>query len=284
MTKRIVLGGLAAALLSATAFAQTGVGYPGDVTVTPFVFQAIASRNADFDRTGYLYPEGNARAGEVNQNVGDVRLDGVSINGVTYTQDQLQLVTGASVLVDDAVDVQRGGHNLAAGYGIGADLDTWVNEGVGTTTPTNDDLVSNHGNFNLSSIVATREGAGTTVFDLTFAQPTDTLLIFERGGAGSGDVLVSALDADGNVVGSYKVRDGANDAGLPTDYTRTGITVTTYVQERFLNQGQELGSVGLRFSEPVTTFRFTSFQEPEGEGATRFNGPDLKVLALAPQG
>lgn len=281
MTKRIVLGGLAA-LLSATAFAQTGVGYPGDVTVTPFVFQAIASRNPDFDRTAYVYPEGNARAGAVNENTGDVRLDGVSINGVTYTQDQLQLVTGANVLVDDAVDVQRGGHNLAAGYGIGADLDTWVNEGVGTTTPTNDDLVSNHGNFNLSSIVATREGAGTTVFDLTFAQPTDTLLIFERGG--SGDVLVSALDANGAVVGSYKVRDGANDASLPTDYTRTGITVTTHVQEGFLNQGQELGSVGLRFSQPVTTFRFTSFQEPEGEGATRFNGADLKVLALAPQG
>jgi hypothetical protein len=278
--KHLLLGAASVTVLSATAFAQTGVGYPADVTVTPFVFQAIASRNPDFDRSAYLYPEGNARAGEVNRNVGDVRLDGVSINGITYTQDQLQLVTAATVVIDDAVDLVRGGANFAAGYGIGADLDTWVGEGVGTTSPTTDDIVANHGNFNLTSIVATREGSGTAIFELTFAEPTDTLLIFERGG--SGDVLVSALDAEGRVLGSYKVRDGSNDAGVPSDYARTGITVTTYVQEGFLNQGQELGAVGLRFSQPVTTFRFTSYQEPEGEGAVRFNGPDLKVLALAP--
>ncbi|MGV8839447.1 MAG: exosortase-dependent surface protein XDP2 [Bauldia sp.] len=280
MKKHLLLGAASVTVLSATAFAQTGVGYPADVTVTPFVFQAIASRNPDFDRSAYLYPEGNARAGEVNRNVGDVRLDGVSINGITYTQDQLQLVTAATVIIDDAVDLVRGGANFAAGYGIGADLDTWVGEGVGTTSPTTDDIVANHGNFNLTSIVATREGSGTAIFELTFAEPTDTLLVFERGG--SGDVLVSALDAEGRVLGSYKVRDGSNDAGAPSDYARTGITVTTYVQEGFLNQGQELGAVGLRFSQPVTTFRFTSYQEPEGEGAVRFNGPDLKVLALAP--
>lgn len=282
MKKQIALGTLGASLLTATAtLAQTGVGAPSAVTVTPFTFQAIASRNPDFDRTAYVYPDGNARAGEVNENVGDVRLDGVSINGVTYNQDQLQLITGAEIIIDDAVDVDRGGANFAAGYGIAADLDNWVNEGVGTTTPTTDDVVANHGNFNLSSIVATREGAGTAIFEVTFDTPTDTLLLFERGS--SGDVLVSALDENGVVLGSYKVRDGSNDAGLPNDYSRTGIVVTTFVQDGFLNQGQELGAVGLRFSEPVATFRFTSFQEPEGEGATRFNGPDLKILGLLPQ-
>ncbi|MCC6737066.1 MAG: hypothetical protein IT534_13190 [Bauldia sp.] len=280
MTKRFLAGGLAATLLTTSAVAQTGVGYPADVTVTPFVFQAIASRNPDFDRSPYLYPEGNARAGAVNENAGDVRLDGVSINGITFTQEQLRLVTGANVIIDDAVDLVRGGANFAAGYGIGADLDPWAAEGVGTTTPTNDDIVANHGNFNLTSIVATREGSGTAIYELTFAEATDTLLIFERGS--SGDVLVSALDAEGRVLGSYKVRDGVNDGGAPSDYARTGITVTTYVQDGFLNQGQELGAVGLRFSQPATTFRFTSYQEPEGEGAVRFNGPDLKVLALAP--
>ena len=68
--------------------------------------------------------------------------------------------------------------------------------------------------------MATREGAGTTVFELGFDAPTDTLLIWERGQ--SGDVLVSALDDDGNVLGSYKVRDGANDAGAAGDYARPG--------------------------------------------------------------
>ncbi|MGD9739159.1 MAG: exosortase-dependent surface protein XDP2 [Bauldia sp.] len=277
MKKQIILGA-GASLLSASALAQTGVGAPTDITVTPFVFQAIASRNPDFDRATYVYPEGNARAGEINENVGDIRLDGVSINGITYTQDQILLVTGAEIVIDDAVDVQRGGANFAAGYGIGADVDTWVDEGVGTTTPTAEDLVANHGNLNLTSIVATREGAGIAIFEVSFDTPTDTLLIFERGS--SGDVLVSALDENGIVLGSYKVRDGANDAGLPNDYARTGITVTTFVQDGFLNQGQELGAVGLRFSEPVTTFRFTALQEPEDEGATRFNGADLKIFGL----
>lgn len=280
MKKHLLLTTVGITLLSSTAFSQTGVGYPSSVTVTPFVFQTNASRNPDFDRSAYIYPEGHARAGEVNANVGDIRLDGVSINGVTYAQEQIQLVTGATVIIDDAVDTQRGGANYAAGFGIGADVDTWVGEGVGTTTPTTDDIVANHGNFNLTSIVATREGSGTAIYELTFAEPTDTLLIFERGS--SGDILVSALDDEGKVLGSYKVRDGANDAGAPADYVRTGIIVTTFVQDGFLNQGQELGAVGLRFSEAVTTFRFTSYQEPEGEGAVRFNGPDLKVFALGP--
>lgn len=280
MMRCFALGFVAAVSLAPSAFAQSGVGSPTDVKVTPFVFQAIASRNPSFDRSAYRFPERHARAGQVNENVGDVRLDGVSINGATYTQDRLQLVSSAAIIIDDAVDVQRGGGNFAAGYGIGANRDPWVGEGVATTTPTAKNLVTNHGNFNLTSIVATREGAGTAIFEVGFDTPTDTLLIFERGT--SGDVLVSALDKNGRVLGSYKIRDGSNDAGLPGDYARTGITVTTFVQETFVNQGQELGSVGLRFSEPVNRFRFTSLQEPEGPGATRFNGPDLKIFALRP--
>jgi len=95
-------------------------------------------------------------------------------------------------------------------------------------------------------------------------------------------VLVSALDEEGGVLGSYKLRDGSDDAGVPSDYVRTGIVVTTYVLEDFLNQGQELVAAGLRLSAPARSFRFTVYQEPEGDGATRYNGPDLKVLALAP--
>ena len=68
-------------------------------------------------------------------------------------------------------------------------------------------------------------------------------------------MLVSALDDNGDVFGSYKVRDGANDAGAAGDYARTGITVTTYVLEDFLNQGQELGTVGLKLSAPADRFR-----------------------------
>src|SRR5688572_65789 len=108
MTKRFVLGLLGAALIPAAAIAQTGVGAPTTVTVTPFVFQTIASRNPAFDFAAFTYPTGDL-AGQPNPNTGDIRLDGISINGVTYTQDQLQLVTGANIVFDDAVDVVRGG-------------------------------------------------------------------------------------------------------------------------------------------------------------------------------
>jgi len=60
--------------------------------------------------------------------------------------------------------------------------------------------------------------------------------------------------------------------------------VTTYVLADFLNQGQEHYSVGLRLSEPVRTLRFTAYHEEEGEGARRFNGPDLKVIGLNAEG
>ena len=279
MKRGLALAALALPLLSGPAGAQSGAGTPTQITLTPFVFNTIASRNPELDPAPYTYPSGDLQ-GQVNQNVGDIRLDGVSVNGVNHAPEHLQLVTGARILLDDAVDAVRGGHNLAAGRGIGAEVDEWVDDGVATTTPTADDLVANHGNLNLTSIVATRESAGTTVFELSFDQPTDRLFIWERGR--SGDVLVSAVDDEGQVLGSYKVLDGTDDGEAAGDYTRTGITVTTYVLEDFLNQGQELGSVGLHLSEPARAFRFTVYQEAEGEGAVRYNGPDLKVLALAP--
>jgi hypothetical protein len=277
MTRTLALAATAATLLATPALAQTSAGVPTAVEITPFAFETTFSRNPDFNRTAYTYPSGDL-AGQVNENTGDVRLDGVTVDGTAYAPDRLQFVSEARIVLDDAVDAVRGGHNLTTGYGIGADLDPWTGEGRGSTTPSVDDLVAAHANFNLSSIGPVREGAGTAVFEYSFAEPTTSLFIWERGG--SGDVLVSALDADGNVLGSFKVRDGAGDGTLPANYAPTGIVVTTYVQDGFLNQGQELGSVGLRFSEPVSSFRFTVYQEAEGEGAVRYNGPDLKILAL----
>ncbi len=279
MKRSLALAAIALPLMSAAAGAQSEAAAPSAIILSPFVFQTSASRNPDFDPTPYTYPSGD-RQGQVNPNVGDIRLDAVSVNGVTYPAERLQLVTGARIVLDDAVDARRGGNNLAAGRGIGADVDEWVGEGVTTTTPTAEDLVANHGNLNLTSIIATRENPGTTVFELSFDHPTDHLFIWERGL--SGDVQVSAIDDAGQVLGSYKVLDGTNDGEAKGDLVRTGIVVTTYVLEDFLNQGQELGAAGLRLSEPASAFRFVVYQEPEGEGAVRFNGPDLKVLALAP--
>ncbi len=250
--------------------------------LTTFNFQTIASRNTSFDRAAFVYPAGTAaNAGKVNTDVGDVRLDGVVINGTTYGQAQLQLATAVKIVKDDAVDATRGGGNLTTGYGIGADKDNWVGQGVGSTTPTPANLKDALANFNLTSIIPVRENIGTTVYEVSFERPTDTVLLWERGN--SGDVLVEAIDARGAVIGSTLVLDGANDGGKPSTYKGTGIIVTTYVKDDFLNQGQELATVGLRAGEPVNTFRLTALQQAEGPNAVRYNGPDLKVLALSPR-
>ncbi len=242
-----------------------------------FSFQTLSSRNPDLDRSPYTYPSGPL-AGQLNPNTGDVRLDGIVINGVSYNQSQLQLASAASIVTDTAVDPTRGGGNLTTGYGIGATDDSWVNEGLGTTTPTAGNIRDAHSNFNLTSIAPIRENVGVASYTLSFDNPTNTLLLWERGN--SGDVLVEALDRNGAVVGDILVLDGANDGSAANAYTRTGITVTTFVNPTFLNQGQELASVGLRFGQAVNTFRFTAIQETPGDGAVRYNGPDLKVLAL----
>src|SRR5689334_7562214 len=134
MTRNFVLAATAAALLATPVFAQSSVGAPTVVEITPFAFETTFSRNPDFNRTAYTYPSGDL-AGQVNENTGDVRLDGVTVDGTAYAPEQLQFVSVARIVLDDAVDVTRGGHNLTTGYGIGADLDPWTSEGPGTTTP-----------------------------------------------------------------------------------------------------------------------------------------------------
>jgi hypothetical protein len=250
-------------------------------SLTAFSFESLTSRNPDFDHSPYLYPSNHARgnAGEVNYDTGDIRLDGVVINGVTYNQSQLQLVTGANIVLETGVDVNRGGANLATGHGIGAAVDNWAGQGIGTTTPTNADLVSALGNYNLTSIVATRENPGTTIYEVSFDNPTHSLLLWERGN--SGDVFVEALNSNGDVIASLLILDGSNDNGAPSTWIPTGIWATTYVYDTFQNQGQQLSSVGLYVDEAVNTFRFTSHHLIDVNGEPqRYNGPDLKILAL----
>jgi hypothetical protein len=280
---------VAAAFAACAVFASGAAGapwsspWPKDIVFTPFTFETIASRNPDFDRSPYRYESGD-HAGQVNQNTGDVRLDGVKVDAKVYTQSGLQLVTSAKIIIDDAVDTSTtrgGGGNLAPGYGIGSNVDPWVKENsVATSMPTTKDLVANFGNFNLTSIVAVRENVGTTIFEVSFAKPTDMLFIWERGTGATGDFIISAIDDSGKVLGAYKVLDGAGDKGAPSDYTRTGIVVTTYNSPTFINEGQELGSIGLRLNKPARNFRFTIYEEPDKGGAVQFNGPDLKVVAL----
>ena len=116
----------------------------------------------------------------------------------------------AKILLDDGVDEARGGHNFASGQGINSVPDPWEAEGPATITPTGDDLAGSLGNFNLTSIVVTRENVGTASLEVTFRKPSTTFFFWERGSAASAttansDLLVEALDERGRVIASHKL-------------------------------------------------------------------------------
>jgi len=245
--------------------AQTGEEFrhPRDAEFTVFGFSSYVSRSGDG-------PDG------------DVRLDSVTRDEKTWSQNDLQTVEWARILVDDGVDATRGGHNLASGRGIDSEFDGWEDEGPATITPVSDDLAESLGNFNLTSIVVTRENLGTASVEVRFASPTDTFFFWERGSATSpttanSDLLVEALDGFGRVVASHKL--------LRTEYTPTGIAITTW-NGSFASPSTptgtppQLGAAGLALSTKVTRLRLTSVQE--AAGGTIDDGPDYKVIAVDP--
>lgn len=215
---------------------------------------------------------------------GDVRLDSITAAGETWRRKDLQTVRAATILVDDGVDVARGGHNFASGQGINSAPDTWERQGPATITPTGDDLARSLGNLNLTSIVVTRENVGTASLEVEFAKPSRTFFFWERGSTASpttanSDVLVEALDHKGRVLASHKL--------LRTEYAPTGIAITTW-NGSFSSpsapggEPPQLGAVGLSIDVPVKHLRLTSVQQDVG--GTRDDGPDYKVIAADPEG
>jgi hypothetical protein len=234
-------------------------------TLTPFSFESRTSTSGEFAD-------------------GDVRLDAVQFGRTRLPRWALQTVKRAKILVDDGVDEARGGHNLASGQGINSALDDWTDEGPATITPTSEDLAASLGNFNLTSIVVTRENVGTASVEVTFAVPVNTLFFWERGNTNSpttanSDLLVEALNWRGEVTASHKL--------LRSEYAPTGIAITTW-NGSFASPSTptgtppQLGSVGLALDGTARRFRLTSVQQ--AEGGVRDDGPDYKLIgALLPR-
>lgn len=241
---------LAAVVLAAASAAQAQT-----VSFTSFAFDSQVSTSGLFGHVNGIY--GN----------GDVRLDAVSFGGQAYGPSRLQTVSSATIVLDDGRDATNGGGNLAAGHGINAAADPWVGEGPKTVTPDSADLTAALANRNLTSIVVTRENQGSAVLDVHFAQPTDTFLFWERGA--NSDLQVQALNAAGQVLGTYTI--------LRANYTATGVIVSTD-NGAFQLAGQALGSIGLHTDSAVNWLRLSSYRSD----VIDFNGPDYKVLALAP--
>jgi hypothetical protein len=245
---RRLAGPLAFAALFTLASAAQATAF------TSFAFDSVVSTSGAFGGVNGVYGSG------------DVRLDAIRLGGLTLGQAQLQTVSRADIVLDDGVDRVNGGHNLAAGHGLNSVADTWAGQGPATVTPDGADLAAALANHNLSSIVVTRENLGLAVLDVSFAVPTNTFFVWERGG--NSDLLVQALDAQDQVTGSFTIQRA--------NYTATGIVVTTD-NGAFLNNGQALGSIGLQTDTAVSKLRLVSLQSD----VVKHNGPDYKILATA---
>jgi hypothetical protein len=244
------------AALAAAAIAAAMPALPAHaVGFSSFAFGSQVSTSGAFGGVNGIY--GN----------GDVRLDAIGFGGSTYTQARLLTVSSANIVLDDALDAVNGGGNLAAGRGINALADRWVGEGPATVTPSSADLYGALANFNLSSIVVTRENPGSAVLDVHFAQPTDTFLFYERGF--NSDLQVQALNTNNQVIGSYTI--------LRANYAQTGIVISTD-NGAFQLTGQGLGSIGLHTDQTVSRLRLSSYRSD----VLNYNGPDFKVLAVSP--
>ncbi len=269
-----------------TDFGDASQGPTGEapLDVTGFFAGSAELRGHDFDPTPFktvTFTSTTSTSGLYDD--GDVRLDGIVLGGKSLGRSALQTVRSATILVDDGVDEVRGGHNFASGQGISSALETWETEGPATITPTSADLTASLANFNLTSIVVTREAVGTASLEVKFGKPTDTFLFWERGSAASpttanSDLLVEALDPWGRVVGAYKL--------LRSEYTPSGIAITTW-NGSFASPSTPggtkplLGAIGLSLPFHVSRLRLTSVQQEVG--GLRDDGPDYKVLATAPR-
>jgi hypothetical protein len=241
-----------AAILTAALILSAGAPAPARAaSFLPFSFVSSTSTSGPYDPTR------------------DVRLDSVTIGGVVY--DDLQVASDATIVLDDGVDLVRGGGNYAAGRAPNAPADPWVGEGPATVTPTSTDLRDALGNLNLTSLVVTREAIGTAILDVSFATPTNTFFFYERGSAtvaGNSDILVEALDDAGAVIGAYKI--------LRANYDDTGLVVSTDVGA-FSVLNVKLGSIGIQLDVNVSRLRLISTQAANFQDG----GPDWKIVASA---
>ncbi len=122
------------------------------------------------------------------------------------------------------------------------------------------DIVDILGNLNLNKIVDIENentSEGRTSFDIFFTDDVNTFYFWERGM--NSDLMVEALDADGNVIGGKKIeRTSWLDAGYDIDTTE-------------INEAQDVGAYGLKLNTDVKGLRLSS--------EIAFNGPDIKVVA-----
>lgn len=230
-----------------------------------------------------------------------------SVNYGNQTRSDFMLASSAQVL--DEVYGPTGGRDpnciISTGRGPNATV------GLIAGCVDGHQLLQAYNNLNLSSINFNRE-LGTTQplspgdvafippiqpvpsspnalsvarFTLSFPQPTDRFLIYERGM--DSDIRIAALDSSGNSIATAYIPRPKLDqkafANSTMDLTKateqfSGVTVYTRTSGGWAVGPQSLGSVGLKLTEGVTSDTLYIWMYPNPDF-----GPDYKIIALAPE-
>ncbi len=234
-------------------------------------------------------PDTTGNPNLLNDPTRDIRLDSVTYNGQNY--NNFEVVNSAKLLQNDTYTT-AGGETfgiLNSGRGPNTVIDPLVTQGPSKPLTSAADIVGSLGNLNLNSLIVTRESAPKASFEVSFANPINTIYFWERGGTagstiyGDSDILVEALDDVSNVIASYQI--------LRQNYTPASYNISTLVERPIpsdpplLNNGPfNIGSIGLSLQGASTrALRLTSSDNNKGPigGTPPYsgdNGPDFKLI------
>ncbi|MBN4005974.1 exosortase-dependent surface protein XDP2 [Nostoc sp. LPT] len=241
--------------------------------------QAASFTSFSFKTNVTATPINDPTSSLLNDPTRDIRLDSVEFNGKTISS--FEVVTGGEILRNDTYTLPDGNvfGVLNSGRGPNTPDDDLLLEGPSKPNPNAQDIVDSLGNLNLNSILVTRENADTASIEVSFANPVNTFLFWERGGtaggpvAGDSDLLVEALGENNEVIATYKI--------LRQNYTKAGYNISTQVFPILNNGPFNIGSIGISLDGITTqTLRLTSSNN-NGliSGIPNDNGPDFKVIA-----
>lgn len=265
--------------LSAMAIATTAASISMASLVVTLPAMAASFTQFSFKTNVTASPINDPTSNLLNDPTRDIRLDSVVFNGNTISN--FEVVKQAKILQNDTYTLDDGSvlGVLHSGRGPNTPGDNLLGEGPSKPNPTDQDIVDSLGNLNLNSILVTRENANKASIEVSFENPVNTFLFWERGGtpggavAGDSDLLVEALDDNNAVVASYKI--------LRQNYTKADYNISTEVIPVLNNGPFNIGSQGIRLDGITTkTLRLTSSNN-NGllAGVPNDNGPDFKIVA-----
>ncbi|MGB3636981.1 MAG: exosortase-dependent surface protein XDP2 [Rivularia sp. (in: cyanobacteria)] len=248
------------------------------LTVSSVLFVSNSAQAASF--------KSNVTLDSDNPTTGDVILNSITQNNQTF--NRFSFVNEVKVLDNDE---WTGGNTGAASTdrGINASLPEFINEDnkAVNESPTTDRVAAFLGNNNLNNIIDTEDNGtfNTQLFFDNILRVDDTglysLFFYERGK--NSNMLIQAIDKDGNLVGRRLLLEGGKKAPSRSKITDSyddfieqqdaGFAIET---REIKGSTQDVGSWGVSLAD--LDVRSLSGIQITANGSS-YKGPDFKVVA-----